>query len=214
MSGRRQSRHPRRTAAPLDLVEERVRVGGRAISLLRPRVADALLDEEAFEHEEFLPYWAELWPSAIALAQEVARLDVDGLRVLELGCGLGLPSIVAALGGAHVLATDWSPDALEVAARNAKRNGAELETALAAWGGAASALVEAAPWDLVLGADLLYERRNVEQLLALLPRLGDDVLLSEPGRPTAVRFLAQAEAEWSVDTLATKPVVRRLRLRS
>jgi predicted nicotinamide N-methyase len=203
------SRRKRPQPSALDLVEERVRVGGRRISLLRPRVADALLDEEAFEHEEFLPYWAELWPSAIALAREVARLDLDGFRVLELGCGLGLPSIVAALGGAHVLATDWSPDAVEVAARNAERNGAELETALAAWGGAASALVDAAPWDLVLGADLLYERRNVDQLLALLPRLGDDVLLSEPGRPFESTFLERARETWTVDS---RPVGGRVRI--
>jgi predicted nicotinamide N-methyase len=138
----------------------------------------------------------------------VARLDLDGCRVLELGCGLGLPSIVAALGGAHVLATDWSPDAIEVAARNAERNGAELETALAAWGGA-SALVDAAPWDLVLGADLLYERRNVDQLVELLPRLGDDVLLSEPGRPFESTFLERARETWAIDS---RPVGGRLRI--
>ena len=213
MSGRRQSRHPRRREpAALDLVEERVQVGGRALSLLRPRVADALLDEEAFEHEEFLPYWAELWPSAVALAHEVARLDVDGIRVLELGCGLGLPSIVAALGGAHVLATDWSPDAVEITARNAERNGAELETALSAWG-TASVFVEAAPWDLVLGADLLYERRNVDQLLALLPRLGDDVLLSEPGRPFESTFLEHARETWTIDSRPAGGRVRIHRLR-
>jgi predicted nicotinamide N-methyase len=200
VSGRRQSRHPRRARAPgLDLVEEIVDVAGRRISLLRPRVADALLDEEAFEHEEFLPYWAELWPSAVALAREVARLDVDGLCVLELGCGLGLPSIVAALGGASVLATDWSPDAVEVAARNAERNGAFLETALAAWG-TASKLVEGASWDIVVGADLLYERRNVEQLLELLPRLAHDVLLAEPGRPFEATFLERAREDWRIDS--------------
>jgi len=209
VSGRRQSRHPRRRGSDgLDLVEEVVEVGRRPIALLRPRLAEALLDEEAFEHEEFLPYWAELWPSAIALAREVARLDVDGLRVLELGCGLGLPSIVAALGGAHVLATDWSPDAVEVAARNAERNAAELETALASWG-AASALVDTAPWDLVLGADLLYERRNVEQLLLLLPRLGEDVLLSEPGRPFESAFLERARETWAVES---RPVGGRVRI--
>jgi predicted nicotinamide N-methyase len=209
VSGRRQSRHPRRgTPASLGLVEERVSIGGRRISLLRPRAADALLDEEAFEHEEFLPYWAELWPSAVALAQEVAGLDVAGLRVLELGCGLGLPSIVAALGGAHVLASDWSPDAVGVAARNAARNGAELETVLAAWG-TASVLVDAAPWDLVLGADLLYERRNVDQLLALLPLLGADVLLSEPGRPFESTFLERARETWTVDS---RPMGGRLRI--
>jgi predicted nicotinamide N-methyase len=180
--------------------------------LLRPRVADALLDEEAFEHEEFLPYWAELWPSAVALAREVARLDLDGLRVLELGCGLGLPSIVAALAGARVLATDWSPDAVEVATRNADRNGANLETLLAAWG-EGSALLDHAPWDLVLGADLLYERRNVEQLLGLLPHLGRDVLLAEPGRPFESRFLEGARPTWTIESDPADGRVRIHRLR-
>jgi predicted nicotinamide N-methyase len=171
----------------LNLVEETVDVDGLRLSILRPLQADALLSEEAFEHEEFLPYWAELWPSALALARVVRRRELTGLRVVELGCGLGLPSIVAALGGANVLATDWSPEGLEVAAANAQRNRAEVETALVAWAGA-ERLLRAAPWDLVLGADLLYEQRNVDQLLDVLPRLGGEVLLAEPGRPPAARF--------------------------
>jgi predicted nicotinamide N-methyase len=178
----------------LNLAEETVDVGGLTLSILRPRQAEALLSEEAFEHEEFLPYWAELWPSGIALARVVRRRDVEGLRVLELGCGLGLPSIVAALGGAQVLATDWSPEGLEVAEMNAARNHADLETALVSWAGA-EPLVRSAPWDLVLGADLLYERRNVDQLLSLLPRLGEEILLAEPGRPPAARFFEQIELE-------------------
>jgi predicted nicotinamide N-methyase len=178
----------------LNLVEEAVDVDGLMLSLLRPRQADALLSEEAFEQEEFLPYWAELWPSALALARVLRRRDLTGLRVVELGCGLALPSIVAALGGARVLATDWSPEALEVAAANAARNRADVETALVAWAGA-ERLVRAAPWDLVLGADLLYERRNVDQLLAVLPRLGGEVLLAEPGRPPAARFFDEVELE-------------------
>jgi predicted nicotinamide N-methyase len=178
----------------LNLVEETVAVGGLRLSLLRPRQADALLSEEAFEHEEFLPYWAELWPSGVALARVVHRRDLEGLRVLELGCGLGLPSIVAALGGAQVLATDWSPEALEVAAANAERNGAVLETALVSWSGPET-LLRSAPWELVLGADLLYERRNVDQLLSLLPGLGGEVLLAEPGRPPAARFFDEIELD-------------------
>jgi predicted nicotinamide N-methyase len=178
----------------LNLVEETVDVGGLTLSILRPRQAEALLSEEAFEHEEFLPYWAELWPSGIALARVVRRRDVEGFRVLELGCGLGVPSIVAALGGARVLATDWSPEGLEVAEMNAARNRADLETALVSWAGA-DLLVRSAPWNLVLGADLLYERRNVDQLLSLLPRLGGEILLAEPGRPPAARFFEQIELE-------------------
>jgi predicted nicotinamide N-methyase len=178
----------------LNLVEETVFVGGLKLSILRPAQAEALLSEEAFEHEEFLPYWAELWPSGLALARVVRRRGLEGLRVLELGCGLALPSVVAALGGARVLATDWSPEALEVAAANAERNGADVETALVSWAGA-EPLVRAAPWDLVLGADLLYERRNVDQLLDLLPRLGGEILLAEPGRPPAARFFQEVPLE-------------------
>jgi predicted nicotinamide N-methyase len=176
----------------LNLVKDRVEVDGLSLSILRPQQAEALLSEEAFEHEEFLPYWAELWPSSLALARVVRRRDVRSLRVLELGCGLGVPSIVAALGGARVLATDWSPEALEVAAANAERNRADVDTELASWADS-DRLERQAPWDLVLGADLLYEQRNVDQLLALLPRLGGEILLAEPGRPPSVRFFEAVE---------------------
>jgi predicted nicotinamide N-methyase len=183
----------------LDLVENVVELPERSLSILRPRDAEALLDEEAFEHEEFLPYWAELWASGETLAQEVARRDVAGLRIVELGCGLALPSLAAASGGAHVLATDWSPDAIALVGENARRNGLELETAIARWS-EPEALVERAPWDLVLGADVLYERRNVDELLALLPRLGTDALLADPGRPPAKTFFERADDEWTIET--------------
>ena len=175
-----------------DLAEQSVTVGGRELRLLHPRDSEALLDEEAFEREEFLPYWAQLWPSAIVLAHATARLHPAGRRVLELGCGLGLPAIVAALEGASVLATDWSPDAVAFAAANASRNGAALRTAVCSWT-EPDALVAGAPWDLVLAADVLYEARNVDQLLELLPRLVDasgEVLIADPGRRPAQRFLA------------------------
>ena len=187
----------------LNLVRERLAVDGLSLSILRPRQADALLSEEAFEHEEFLPYWAELWPSGLALAHVVRRRDVRDLRVLELGCGLGVPSIVAALGGAEVLATDWSPEALEVAAANAERNGAAVETELVSWADSGR-LERGAPWDLVLAADLLYEQRNVDQLLALLPRLGREILLAEPGRPPSVRFFEEARAVFRIVEVADR----------
>jgi predicted nicotinamide N-methyase len=181
----------------VDLVEETVALRDGELSVLRPRDAEALLDEEAFEHEEYLPYWAELWPSGQALARRVSARSLRGARVLELGCGLGLPSLAAALAGGRVLATDWSPDAIGLLEANAARNGARLETARAAWE-APAALVERAPWDLVLAADVLYERRNVPLLLDLLPRLGAEVWLADPGRPPAPEFLAGAAAAFEV----------------
>jgi predicted nicotinamide N-methyase len=85
------------------VVEELVPVPGPTIRITRPRDSEELLDEEAFASDELLPYWAELWPSCLALAREVAALDLSGRRVLEVGCGLGLPAIAAALAGG----TSW-----------------------------------------------------------------------------------------------------------
>jgi len=138
----------------LDLVEETIVLGGRDLVVRRPRDADALIDEHAFEHEEFLPYWAELWPSGLALARRVAVRALRGARTLELGCGLGLPSLGAAIAGGRVLATDWSPQAIELLRGNAAANGIALEAERADWS-APEALLGRAPWDLVLGADQL-----------------------------------------------------------
>jgi predicted nicotinamide N-methyase len=197
----------------LELVEERVRIEHHVLTLLRPPQPDALIDEAAFDDDEFLPYWAELWPSGIALAEAVAALDVRGMRVLELGAGLGLPSLAAALGGADVLATDWAEDAVALLQDNAARNGVSLRTAAVRWDDPHE-LVAAAPWDLVLGADLLYELRNADVLLELLPLLGMTALLADPGRPFERGFLDRAVERWTIDTAAGTPVrVHRLRLR-
>ena len=164
------------------------------LDILRPPSAEELIDEAAFDDEEFLPYWAELWPSGLALARHVAGLELRGLRVLELGCGLGLPSLAAAVGGAEVLATDWAEDAIDLLQRNAERNGVCLGAARLRWS-EPEPMLRAAPWDLVLGADLLYEARNAEQLAQLLPELGAEVVLAEPGRPYAKELLERFRAE-------------------
>src|SRR5215207_9915439 len=116
-----------------DLVEHVIPLPGRELLVLAPRDGEALLREEAFAAEEFLPYWAELWPGAVALARVVARRPLTGRRVLELGCGLGLPALAAAAAGGRVLATDWAPDSVAMTARNADHNGLELEARVYRW---------------------------------------------------------------------------------
>ena len=185
-----------------DLVEEVVPIAGRDLRLLRPRDAEALLDEDAFEREEFMPYWAELWPSSLALARTIAGRALRGARTLELGCGLGLPSIAAAIAGGRVLATDWSAEAVAMTAANAERNDAAVETLVCSWT-APEPLLARAPWDLVLASDVLYEWRNGDVLLELLPRLGREVWLADPGRTTVEPFL-EAAATRLGDPLATR----------
>jgi predicted nicotinamide N-methyase len=181
---RRRARRPLRRA----LIEEQFVVAGRTLTLLRPPSAEELIDEQAFEVEEFLPYWAELWPSGVALADHVATLDVRGRRVLDLGAGLGLPSLAAALGGADVLATDWAEDAVALLRANAERNHVRLRAELARWDDPERFGTR---WDIVLAADVLYEQRNADQLLRLLPQLdAREIVLADPGRPFAKDFFA------------------------
>jgi predicted nicotinamide N-methyase len=178
-----------------DLVEEVVPLDGGELRVMRPRDSEELLDEEAFEHEEFLPYWAELWPSGVTLARDVSARSLRGARTLELGCGLALPSIAAARAGGRVLATDWSTAAIDLARENAERSGAEIETLVCDWA-RPDPLVERGPWDLVLASDVLYERRNADALARLLPLLvgaGSEVLLADPGRAPADAFLEAAD---------------------
>ena len=155
------------------LVEETVRVAGRELRLLKPPSAEELIDEDAFSRDEFLPYWAELWPTAVALAEAVAARGVRGLRVVELGCGLAVPSLAAA------------------------RNGLRVDARVVSWADPP----DLGAFDLVLASDVLYEARNAEQLLALLPRLAPEVLLADPDRPYAAGFLERAAAGWVVEAL-------------
>jgi len=161
--------------------------------MVHPRGAMEVLYEQNFDaNDEYPPYWAELWPSSIALARAVAAAAPIGARVLELGCGLGLPSIAAALCGAHVLATDRSTDALTFTTYNAALNGTSVEVGVCSWADAES-VASRAPWDLVLGADVLYPHADLTDLAELLPRLvtaGGEVWLADPGRPPAAAFVA------------------------
>ena len=175
-------------------------MAGLELTLVRPPDAEALIDEAEFEVEEFLPYWAELWPAGLALA-EALPASLRGAQVLELGCGLGIPSLVAAARGAHVLATDWSQEALDLLEANAARNGVAVEVARVRWDEPERL---ARPWELVLAADVLYEHRNVAQVLALLEALDAEVLLAEPGRPPAQAFFRDARERWRVDEVADR----------
>jgi predicted nicotinamide N-methyase len=189
----------------LDLVTATVDLGDRRLTYVHPRDVAALpAEDDPAGGTAYPPHWAEPWPSGIALARAVAEGDWRGAAVLELGCGLGLPSVAAALAGAHVLASDRSADAVAFAAVNAECNGVAVETAVCAWD-AAGVLVDRGPWRLVLAADVLYGHRNVAELLDLLPRLvdgGGEVWIADPQRPPAVEFLAAARRVWgSVESL-------------
>jgi predicted nicotinamide N-methyase len=180
-------------------VRNTVALPGGELRLLQPGDAAELPDDGPVEWAPLVPYWSVLWRSGLALARELDGERLAGQRVVELGCGLGVPSLVAARAGAAVLATDGDDEALGLVERNAHENGLSVETARVDWG-AADELVARGPFDLVLAADVLYERPSVALLLELLPRLGPRTWLADPGRSAAGAFVEQARRRWRVAT--------------
>jgi predicted nicotinamide N-methyase len=195
---------------PEELVTQSIELPSGELRLLQPQEAASMPDAGPVEWAPVTPYWSVLWRSGVALARELDGLVLRGLRVVELGCGLAVPSIAAARAGATVLATDACAEALTLVARNAHANDVRIETVRVDWA-EPDELVRRAPFDLVLAADVLYAPTSVALLLSLLPHLAPEVWLAHPGRPAAVEFVEQAGRRWPVET-RVRDVVRVHRL--
>ena len=188
-------------------VEESVSLNrsGRIFSILRPADPDLLLDQAVGDPEQNLPYWSEIWPSGVALADAIYLESefLDGQRVLELGSGLGITAIAALEAGAELVAADYSHDSLLLCRYNALRNaGQEPEILQVNWRKPAQVLFDRTSdgFPIVLAADVLYEERDIEPLLELLTKLVSPtgmLWLAETGRRVAQIFLELAEvAGW------------------
>jgi predicted nicotinamide N-methyase len=198
---------------PERLVSQPIELPSGKLSLLQPEESAELPDAGAVEWGPIAPYWSVLWRSGVALAHELDRVALSGLRIVELGCGLAAPSITAARGGATVLATDVCAEALALVALNAQMNGVPVGTATVDWA-EPDRLVRRGPFDIVLAADVLYEPASIAVLLSLLPRLAPEAWLADPGRPASVAFLEQAARRWPIETRVRDVVlIHRLRLR-
>lgn len=188
-------------------VNDDVIVGDHTINVIRPRSAEDLIDEAAFERDERLPYWAELWPSSTVLASFVMGDRRPRGRAVELGAGIGLVSIAAAMAGHDVVATDYYEDALLFARANAFRNlGREIDTHLVDW----RAIPDALPrFDVVLASDVLYETRYAPLVASTIDRFlaaRGVAYVADPGRVATDAFVdACGEIGLGVKTAATRP---------
>jgi predicted nicotinamide N-methyase len=162
----------------------------RTFSILKPANADDLIREEDFVLDERLPYWADVWPSSIILAEKLLELKGSGRTALELGCGVGLSTLAATSAGFDVLSTDYYEDALDVTRANVFRNlGTLARTRLVDWRHFPEDL---GTFDLVFASDVLYEKEYAELLPILLRRLlvpGGIALIADPGRVAAPVFV-------------------------
>jgi predicted nicotinamide N-methyase len=171
------------------------------------QVADAedrlekLSGRRSHEDQLHLPYWAELWDSALGIAEHLAAnrsLLASQTSVLDLGCGMGLAGMVAARLGARVLFADLEAPALLFARLNSLPDSARVRTRRLDW--RTDRLAE--KFDLIIGADILYERKQwdyLEPFWRAHLKHGAPVLLGEPGRQTGDLFLDWIrERAWSL----------------
>jgi predicted nicotinamide N-methyase len=160
------------------------------------------------------PYFGVLWPSGRGLARWIGEHPtwLEGQTVLELGCGLALPSLVAARLGARAVALDCHPDVPSFLARNTALAGVEVEYRSLDWRAPeqlARLCEELGGVDLVIGSDLLYEAELAVSLPAALARViggGQRFLLADPGRPHLQGAVQAMEARGFVSRLEVRSV--------
>ncbi|MEO8619854.1 MAG: methyltransferase domain-containing protein [bacterium] len=185
-----------------------VRVAERDVELLSPANADDLISEDDYVADERLPYWADLWPSAQILANEVAIMRLGGQRVLELGCGLGVVALGASIAGAHVTATDYYDDALLFAALNvAVATGRTISTRMVNW---VELPEDLGKFDVVLASDVLYEHRYAAMVADAIAKTlvrGGEAIVADPGRIALEEFLEECRDRGLASEADVRPFV-------
>lgn len=124
-----------------------------------------------------------VWDSSQVLAHYMLDFDLEGKRILEVGCGVGLTSLMLNCRGMDVTATDHHPEAERMLERNSQLNGGPgIPFVCTGWEDDESSLGQ---FDLILGSDILYDRRHLEALARFIddhanPR--SEVVIADPGR--------------------------------
>jgi predicted nicotinamide N-methyase len=190
-----------------------ISVAEKSFSIRRIKNIDKLIDaitDEEFQVDEQLPYWAEIWPSSIALSEYILenRDQFSGKKILELGCGLGLVGIVASSVGGKVTFTDNDAHALRFTEENFRRNfKGNASVQLFDW------RVPGNPqsFDIILAADIIYEKRWLEPVLNVLELKLTDVgraFIANPDRTIGREVYKMIEErKWKRQSLLKRTMV-------
>lgn len=130
-----------------------------------------------------------VWDSSQVLAHELENFDFENKRILEVGCGIGLTSMMFNARGADITATDYHPEAGNFLAENTKLNHTnDIPYLRADWTQNYEGLGE---FDLIVGSDLLYEAQHIKQLAGFIDRHAKpacEVVIVDPGRGQHAAF--------------------------
>lgn len=160
---------------------------GLSGTFCRPADPDAILDalsEETFSRDEFMPYWADLWPATegmLAVLDERFRASWTQDISCEIGCGLGIIAAALSGRGVPIVASDYAADALGYVQYNMAAAGGRAMVAGADW--------RHPPFNIrfkrIVGADILYEKRWIEPVAAFIAEMLDplgEALIADPQR--------------------------------
>ena len=196
---------------PYETIATMEKIGTFPIHLLALKNLDQALDEickvyepENPKEEELLlnlcPYFGVVWPSARALSTFMSerKTQFSKKKGIEVGCGLGLPAILAAKIGSQMQASDFHPDVGDWVKKNAELNQVAINYTEWDWTELNSVPkgIELGTYDFVLASDVLYESRHPEELVRAIARLvkpTGSIYLSDPGRTYLARALVEFE---------------------
>lgn len=139
--------------------------------------------------------FGHVWPAGKVLAEAMSTHRITGRRILELGCGLGLSSLVLSRRGADITASDYHPLAGDFLARNSMVNHLPaIRFHALDWSRPDPALGR---FDLIIGSDILYERGHAELLAGVIERHAErdcEIVITDPGRGHANRLSRALQA--------------------
>jgi predicted nicotinamide N-methyase len=171
-------------------------------------------DQDQSLAEEHCPYFGVMWEAGIGLSQSLTREMCEGKKILEIGCGLALPSFVASKFGGEVIATDFHADVPIFLEMNQKKNEVHFDYRVMNWRSEIERTKNTLGlFDLVLGSDILYEsQHSLEVARALIAFLnpGGKIILADPGRAYIQKFVSTMKELGYPEVFTTQKVEARL----
>jgi predicted nicotinamide N-methyase len=171
-------------------------------------------DQDLSLAEQHCPYFGVMWEAGIGLSQHLTTEMCNGKKILEIGCGLALPSFIATKLGGEVIATDFHADVPLFLELNQKNNDLFFEYKMMNWREEVMEVKnQLGTFDLVLGSDILYESQHPMQvakaLIAFLKPRGK-IILADPGRAYMQKFVTSMNELNYKEELKTQTVEAKL----
>lgn len=204
--------YPTKQLSVLDLEMLTIRDLDESIDILCEHFGEA--DQDQSLAEEHCPYFGVMWEAGVGLSQFLTPSMCEGKKILEIGCGLGLPSFVATRFGGSVIATDFHADVPIFLKINQDKNNIIFDYQVMNWRSEIDRTKNnLGQFDLVLGSDILYESQHpleVAKALIAFLKPGGKIVLADPGRAYIQKFISSMQELGYPETFTTQKIEAKL----